>query len=286
MLEENESKYMIHKKIKIPDSARHFIFSDVHGKKKEVDALIKSVNGTDHDYYTFVGDVIDRGPNNSVMLFDVLMRDNFNMSLGNHEYMMLEAIHNPQMFDLWTYRNHKKNIDNGGLSTLRDIYFNGMEFFEDLLLKKCPIILEIEHRGKTFGIVHAEIPLIEDYFSINSWNKVIKQAKKDEDYYLHLLQGRSVHTFIRDNTDTSVRKILPSISGIDFIIHGHSGIPNILNHENMYWIDTGFVSNRISMMEYDFEKGSFERHILNQNDYLKTIENNDIDLTSLLMKGV
>lgn len=277
-------KPLIYKKIHIPDNARHFIFSDVHGKKKEVDELIKMVGGTKNDYYTFIGDVIDRGSHNSAMLFHALYTPNTNMVLGNHEAFLCLSDADDYYTYNWTIPR------NGGDQTFEQLFYVGMNFFSKTILENCPVILEVEHKGKNFGFIHAEIPYFYNNNKIKDWSKIIKKAEKDPDYLEELLTSRSSFdqvNLIKNNVEYKKAKLyknnkpinIPKINGIDYVLFGHSGVFEPLEYENMIWFDTGYLKERICLMEFDFEKGKFIPHYLDEEIYNYINSNKNLDFS-------
>lgn len=276
------TEFLIYKKIIIPDHARHFIFSDVHGKKKEVDQLIKEVGGKPGDYYTFIGDVIDRGEHNSAMLFHVLNTKNTNMVIGNHEMMLIESCENEEEEINWV------SDDNGGEETFNQLFYVGMKYFKKELLEKCPLILEVEHRGKSFGFIHAGIPYFSGRNYISDWNDIIKMAQKNKQYQLELLWDRSLFEqvrFIKYNVKREKFRPfkrngklteIPHIKGIDWVLHGHTGVSEPMYHNNIVWFDTGFVKEKVCVLEYDEKRNIFTETYL-EDDMLDHI-NKDTDL--------
>lgn len=263
---------LIYKKIVIPDEANHYIFSDVHGRKKEVDELIKQVGGKKNDYYTFVGDVIDRGEHSLAMLFQVLYGKNTNMTLGNHEYYMMLCSENDDVFTQWTLPN------NGGDKTFKQVQYMGMEFFSKQLSEQCPLILEIEHRGKRFGIIHAEVPYFFNKNHIHHWNEIIEEARKNPQYAWELLWSRdTIDQVFRLLSDPTYLMDVPEIEGIDYVIHGHTGVSDIIQYKNMVWCDTGYTRNRISMLEFNNDQNIFNVYRLDEESYHHIYLNNNLE---------
>ena len=84
--------------------------SDIHGCNARYRNILKQIRLKADDHLYILGDVIDRGPNGLGILRDTMKKDNITLLLGNHEYMMLEALSNPDDADaLWLwYRNGGK----------------------------------------------------------------------------------------------------------------------------------------------------------------------------------
>lgn len=302
------NKHLIYKKIVIPDENRHVIFSDIHGKKKEVDQLIKELGLKKNDHITFIGDLIDRGDHNSAMLFDVLSLDgterpNINSVIGNHEHYMLMANQNEDIFLDWTTPN------NGGDKTADQLSYVGMSFFSKYIYEQMPLILEVEHRGKKFGFVHAEIPFYYKGNMLNNWEEIVELAKNDPMYAYNLLWGRETFFMAyclnnklksRNFEDNFYNRYnekvwrgfeidyffdkkkfidIPHVQGVDYILHGHTGVLEPMQYKNMIWFDTGFVKNRICAMEFDFHENKFLPSYLDEESYYTINRNTDLDFT-------
>lgn len=76
---------------------------DIHGQKYEIVRFCKRFNLTREDtvvilgdvaanYYGILGDVIDRKPDGIRLLRRIMKTPNIKMLLGNHEYMMMDAL--------------------------------------------------------------------------------------------------------------------------------------------------------------------------------------------------
>ena len=63
-----------------------YVCSDIHGLKDRYDAMMCMIQPHDHLY--ILGDVVDRGPFGTEILWDVMHREQVTMLLGNHELMM------------------------------------------------------------------------------------------------------------------------------------------------------------------------------------------------------
>ena len=89
-----------------------YVMSDIHGNLRRYRSVISQIRLTPDDHLYVLGDVIDRGPDGLHILSELLNQPNVTVLLGNHEYMMLEAVRSEfrwQAIRLW-YRN-------GGLVT-------------------------------------------------------------------------------------------------------------------------------------------------------------------------
>ena len=69
-----------------------YAISDIHGHYSTYIKLLNKLKFSDDDFIYVIGDVIDRGRDGLKIILDVMQRPNAEMILGNHEYMMIEAI--------------------------------------------------------------------------------------------------------------------------------------------------------------------------------------------------
>ncbi len=66
--------------------------SDIHGNLERFESIMNQINLRDEDTLYVLGDVIDRYPYGIEILRKIMKMPNVKMILGNHEYMMLNAI--------------------------------------------------------------------------------------------------------------------------------------------------------------------------------------------------
>lgn len=226
----------IYKHRKIPDEMDLIFIGDLHGDYYHFEKRLKENNiNKDNTFIVSTGDIIDRGPNIKKCCDEFLNNPNFDMVIGNHEMFMFNR-YNMNFFHPW--------VANGGQETINQLDFEGVDLISKQMLEEFSIILEIEHRGKTFGIIHAEIT--EDY-KIFDWNDIIKTAKKNEEFSIDLMCSRkTISKIIKEEHNTQ------KINGIDFVIHGHTGISKPLLSNNRLWIDTLFRGGQLTLAQLDY----------------------------------
>lgn len=145
-----------------------YVMSDIHGQYMAYCKMLETIKFSDEDTLYVLGDVIDRGPDGIRIIKDIMERDNADLILGNHEFMMLNAIKyirdrevqgarikrtddglNP--LELWT---HPCNGGEGTcmeLSGLRDFDKNELEAY---LLSR-DLIKRIKINGTTYHLSHS-----------------------------------------------------------------------------------------------------------------------------------
>ena len=117
-----------------------YIISDVHGCYKSLLALIDKLPNKKDSKIIFVGDLVDRGAN-SYDVIKLVMENNYDCTLGNHEKVFLEYVpmlendrQNPSLAN-WLFKN-------GGEQTLNS-YTSKEEFNKQLdFLGTLPLYLE------------------------------------------------------------------------------------------------------------------------------------------------
>ena len=94
-----------------------YVVSDLHGYYDVFRQGLKTIKFNNKDRLYVIGDAIDRGPDGIRILREILRRENMDLILGNHEFMMLNAVDLNGSYkcsgndaDLWLYSN-------GGLYT-------------------------------------------------------------------------------------------------------------------------------------------------------------------------
>lgn len=89
-----------------------YVMSDIHGNAIRFNSIMEQIDLQPEDTLYILGDVIDRYPDGIRILRLLMSMPNVQMLLGNHEYMMLNALDRlakdnpeyPHALRLW-YRN-------------------------------------------------------------------------------------------------------------------------------------------------------------------------------------
>ena len=69
-----------------------YVMSDIHGNAERFNSIINQIELKPEDSLYVLGDVIDRYPDGIRILRLLMSLPNVKLLLGNHEYMMLEAL--------------------------------------------------------------------------------------------------------------------------------------------------------------------------------------------------
>lgn len=86
-----------------------YVLSDVHGQYNSYKKMLEKIKFSKKDQLYVLGDVIDRGPDGIRIIRDIMERDNAELILGNHEFMLLNAI--KYLRERETKKAEKKNDD-------------------------------------------------------------------------------------------------------------------------------------------------------------------------------
>ena len=128
-----------------------YVVSDIHGNMQRFDSIMEQIDLKSEDTLYVLGDVIDRYPDGIKILRKLMKMHNVKMLLGNHEYMMLNALEpiteddkfeQARSLRLW-YRNGGFVTHNYIKHIRKDVRKEIFEFLRNL-----PINIKIEVNGK------------------------------------------------------------------------------------------------------------------------------------------
>lgn len=149
-----------------------YVMSDIHGHERRFNSILKQIKLQPEDTLYILGDVIDRNPHGIRILRRIMKQANIKMLLGNHEYMMLDALYYPHekedpseasqeaRFRLW--------YQNGGWITHCYLKHIRKELRTEVFtyLDKLPVNALVEAAGKKYLLTHAApVCLFEKYGS-------------------------------------------------------------------------------------------------------------------------
>lgn len=195
---------------------KYIAVGDIHGCFHSMKALLEKLEPFYDRQFVFVGDYIDRGPG-SKQIIDYLLEFKERVDCvflrGNHEQMLLDAIHHNKK-DLWLMNGGRATIESyepeGGEIKLPDSH---MEFYENTRLY---------YDTEKYFFVHAGL----------SPARTIADSIKDENEVQEFLWERShLNAF-----ETPWEKT---------VVFGHTPRPKPIQKENMIGIDTGCVFDRV-----------------------------------------
>lgn len=151
-----------------------YVLADAHGNLERFKDILRQINLQPSDTLIILGDVLDRFPDGIKILLLIMKMPNVKMILGNHEFMMLNAIGdcrdaaeerlftNERALRLW-YRN-------GGQVTHRQLKHLRKDLRAKIFdyLRKLPLNLDVEVNGIKYKLVHGS-PL-ENYMHLYSFS--------------------------------------------------------------------------------------------------------------------
>ncbi|MFV5470824.1 metallophosphoesterase [Acinetobacter baumannii] len=196
-----------------------YAVGDIHGCYNLLMNRLKEIGfDFDNDLLVAVGDLVDRGAQN-LECIELLSKPWFTSVRGNHEDLCIGGLHD---------QSYKRcHIDNGGKWFYMldgQAMYNIAKVFSEL-----PIVLEINHKGKKFGIVHGHIEQ-------NDWNEF-------KDSFCQPSKNRAPSDLAmwgRERLDTDNQQYT-HVTGVDAVIMGHTVTQKPCKRDNCYWIDTGAV---------------------------------------------
>lgn len=143
----------------------NYVMSDIHGNALRFNDVMAQIDFKPEDTLYILGDAVDRYPDGIKIIRWAMKQPNVQMLLGNHEYMMLEALHHPilpEEIHKWEteewVRRDKINLwySNDGRVTreyLKHIRKTvRQEIFE--WLDNLPLNIRIEVNGQKFILTH------------------------------------------------------------------------------------------------------------------------------------
>ena len=136
-----------------------YVTADIHGNMERYRSLMSKIDLKPNDTLYVLGDVIDRHPDGIKILLEIMDSENIKMLLGNHEYMMLNALRpSPKANIFEKVENVRLWHNNGGMVT-HDAFINETLDTKDRIisfLENLPINIDLEVNGKKFKLVHAD----------------------------------------------------------------------------------------------------------------------------------
>lgn len=136
-----------------------YVMSDIHGDMKRYRSVMSKIKITAEDHLYVLGDVIDREADGIEILIELMAKPNVTVLLGNHEWMMLNALWGEHQFAdvrLW-YRN-------GGVLTYGAYVQLPQEQQDEIqrYIRQMPLSAEVTVNGTDYILVHGAPPELID----------------------------------------------------------------------------------------------------------------------------
>lgn len=219
-------------KIEIPEDARVFVGGDLHGERARlIMRLVELGFDFKKDVFVCTGDLINKGAD-SLNTLRLLNERWFFSVRGNHEELALDTLilKCPWKLQEW----HKRGGEWFG--RLKGV---DKHEAEELILErvsKLPLAIELNVRGKRFGITHGD-------YNANEWS--LDQLSRTQ-----LLNGLTTDRTLANQVLRKKGKSLPSVAGLDGIYHGHTSFKHYASAGNRHWIDTkGHATGNLTVIE-------------------------------------
>ena len=168
-----------------------YSISDLHGQYDIFEKLLDIIHFSDDDFLYVLGGAIDRGPDGVKILQTIMNAPNMDLLIGNHEFLMLNAIAQDGSVDELPGRDVSLWLDfNGGQITYDHYCELSLEERKSLLawLKTRAFTTLVSIGVKTFCLTHSyfKVALIDTAFSEVSyrvaWNIVWRTPYRDDIY--------------------------------------------------------------------------------------------------------
>jgi len=170
-----------------------YAIGDVHGCTALLDTLLERI--ADHagdraHKLVFLGDYIDRGPDSAGVL-RTLSRlcwaepERVTCLMGNHERMLLDALHTPQAAERWLYNGGDATLDSFGATEVAELPRDTLDWIEALPTLHADAARWYVHAGFRPG---ADIPDPDDHNRL--W---IREPflEGDHDFGRHVVHGHT-----------------------------------------------------------------------------------------------
>lgn len=130
--------------------------ADIHGRADRFHEVLDALRFSKDDELFVLGDVIDRNPDGIVILEEIMSAGNVHMILGNHEYMMVNAVEDPGFrindrftnLDLW-YLNGGAVTEAAFKKLKRSRRKEILDYIRDL-----PLNIELSRGGRRYLLAH------------------------------------------------------------------------------------------------------------------------------------
>lgn len=135
-----------------------YVTSDIHGNMERYRSLMSKIDLKPDDTLYILGDVIDRHPDGIKILLEIMDSENIKMLLGNHEYMMLNALRPPANASGYDKVENVKIWHHNGGEVTHDAFIDAPLDTKDRIiqfLKDLPINIDLEVNDKKYKLVHA-----------------------------------------------------------------------------------------------------------------------------------
>lgn len=204
-------------------AGRDFAVGDIHGCYSKLQSALDRI-GFDPscDRLFSVGDLVDRGPENELVL-EWLSKPWFHAVMGNHDDMALR----------WPAGNMESDIyrRNGGGWNIDQSFDQQVKISE--AMEKLPVAIEVGTSLGIVGLVHADVPS-------ESWSGFCDALAGA----LGKREARHIHDMAMWSRGRIQGQDESGVSGVRAVVVGHTPVQAPVILGNVYHIDTGAVFGR------------------------------------------
>lgn len=201
------------KKFKENTLGKDYVVGDIHGCFSKLRSVLEEIKFDEtKDRLFSVGDLVDRGPESEEAI-DWLAKPWFHAVKGNHEQMTIDL----QTFGEDMYSRHN------GMGWILDSPKEHQKLYAEVF-KDLPVAIEIEAKGKKYGIIHADVP-------VDNWAELEEclNGTRGDGY-------ENVALWSRDRINNSDNSF---VYNIEIVYVGHTPLKKVTVLGNVIYIDTG-----------------------------------------------
>ena len=150
-----------------------YVMADIHGNMRRFKSVMAQIHLQPEDTLYVLGDLIDRHPDGIRILQKLRKMSNVRFLLGNHEYMMLNALDEPwDENDPGSVEHHLHELrlwyHNGGRVTHNYLKHIRKDVRKELFafLRNLPLNLDVEVNGTKYKLIHGA-PV--EFFGDHKW---------------------------------------------------------------------------------------------------------------------
>lgn len=159
-----------HRLIKPTKEQRVFFCGDLHENFLQFNKQLTEIGfRIGDDLLILTGDIIDRGSQNKEMIEFVVSTPEVYSVLGNHEMMLLNAIHDELVRTVYM----QPRMGSSWIAKYSQTQLEEMAF---LIKSNLPIAITVDLSVARIGVIHAASP--------TDWQDVISPKPEDTEYYL------------------------------------------------------------------------------------------------------
>lgn len=204
---------------------RDFIVGDLHGELERLQHALREQDfQPERDRLFCLGDLIDRGEESAELISWLEERWFFSV-LGNHELLLLDGISDSSRAFLherngggWFYRQPKTQ----------------QTYQASLLRQHLSLSFTIETPLGPIGLIHATAP--------SDW-RTVQEVPLEAGQWDELVWDRSDY-----NRALEAPEMVPPVSHIALVVHGHVSCSRPIRVANRLWIDTLYRGGYLTLM--------------------------------------